>query len=278
MNNTGIKWTKKTWNVWSGCDKVSPACKFCYAERIAESKSGTPAFPNGFGLTMRKHKLNEPFKLKEASMIFVNSMSDLFWEKVSDQDIEEVIEVIRQTPQHQYQALTKRPERMRDFFRTREVPDNLWLGVSVESKKYVYRIDILREIDAPIKFVSAEPLLEPLRTDFAGIDWVITGGESGTHLVNNDIAEKRGLTMRTSKGWVVMEERKDWIREIRDNCIANDIAFFHKQWGGYKDTATGNDLDGRKWEEFPRYYNEETGRWDDRTKAARGSIPQDQAA
>lgn len=284
MNKTGIKWTKLTWNVWSGCDKISPACKFCYAERIAEAKAGTKAFPNGFGLTMRKHKLREPFQQKDPALIFVNSMSDLFWEKVTDRDIEEVVEVIRATPQHQYQALTKRPERMAEFFKTREVPSNMWLGVSVESPKYTTRIETLRGIDAEIRFISAEPILEDLGLlDLSGISWLISGGESGNHLTDYETARKRGLVFRHPKeGWTIFEDRKDWIRSLRDQCTENAVAFFHKQWGGYKDTCCGNDLDGVKWEEFPRYHDEERGEWFERDQffgqAARGVLSESQAA
>lgn len=257
MNQTGIIWTEKTWNPMSGCQKISQGCKYCYALTLAEQKRGTAAFPNGFDLTIRPHKLNEPFKLKEPTLIFANSMSDLFWDKVPNDYRHKIVDVIEQTPQHEYQVLTKRPDIMLAFSKERKLPPNFWAGTTIEDNKVKDRLYYLQQIDAEIKFISAEPLIGPLDfdpDDLDGISWVITGGESGSHLWNGEVCEKRGLVRynRTLKKWEAREDRADWIRSIRDFCIDRNVKFFHKQWGGSYPEAAGRELDGRFWTEIPR--------------------------
>jgi len=250
MNTTAIKWTTLTWNPFSGCDKESPGCGFCYARRLAEDKRGTRAFPNGFDLTVRLHKLKEPFMLREPSRVFVNSMSDFFWEKVSDALRAAVIEVIRATPQHQYQILTKRAENMVRFAEQHPLPPNFWAGVSIESQDYASRVDLLRQVNVPIRFLSAEPLLGPLSLDYHGINWVIAGGESGPHLIDPKYAH-RALVEAVDGKWRPRAERMDWVRRIRDEALAGGARFFFKQWGGPKSSSGGNVLDGRVWEQLP---------------------------
>ncbi len=255
MNETGVIWTEKTWNPMSGCQKISAGCKWCYALTLAEQKRGTASFPNGFDLTIRPHKLKEPFKLKEPTMIFTNSMSDLFWDKVPNDYRHQIVDVIEQTPQHEYQVLTKRPEAMLAFSKERKLPPNFWAGTSIENAKSLHRLETLKQVDAEIRFVSFEPLIGQLgMLDLSGIQWAITGGESGSHMWKAEECEKRGLAFydRTVKTWFPREDRMDWIREIRDSCIAHGTKFFHKQWGGSYPEAAGRELDGRFWSEFPR--------------------------
>lgn len=254
MDKTGIIWTEKTWNPMSGCQKVSQGCKFCYAETIAKNYSGK-AFPNGFDLTYRPHKLVEPYKWKEPTLCFVNSMSDFFWEKVSDEYRDKMMKVIIENPQHEFQVLTKRPEVMRSYFSKRKVPANFWCGVTVEDKYSLHRIDILREIDAEIRFVSAEPLIGSLDgLDLSGIQWIITGGESGNHLWKEKYQQSRALVMydKSKKHWEVKKEAAQWIRDILSESRRCDTDFFHKQWGGNYPEAAGRTLDGKTYNEFPR--------------------------
>lgn len=255
MNNTSIGWTEKTLNVWSGCNKVSPGCKFCFAKTLAERFSGTKAFPNGFDLTVREHRITEPYKLKKPTLIFVNSMSDFFLESVPDELRDRVVDAIEQTPQHQYQVLTKRPDAMLRYSRRRKLPDNFWAGVSVETQCFTRRVDILREVDAKIRFISAEPLLSPLTLNLDGIHWVIAGGESGHHLSDSEIRAKRALVDYDSKNkkWRPRQDRYYWITALRDHCLEAKVAFFFKQWGGANSKSAGNTLDDRKWEDFPRF-------------------------
>lgn len=252
MNDTKINWTELTWNPMSGCTMLSEGCKYCYALTLAENKRGTAAFPNGFDLTIRPHKLKEPFKIKEPSLIFVNSMSDLFWEAVPDAYRHQIVDVIEATPQHQYQVLTKRPENMLAFSKTRKLPANFWAGTTVENNRVAHRIDILRQIDAEIRFISAEPLIGELTADLSGIQWLISGGESGTHLANEKICMKRGLVMKVFGKWVPRPDRKDWIRRLRDDCLRYNVAYWHKQWGGVRPHSAGREVDGRTWNDIPR--------------------------
>jgi protein gp37 len=251
VNETGIIWTEVTWNPTTGCKLITPGCAFCYAKTIAEGRGGT-AFPNGFGLTLRPHKLREPLKLKEPSLIFVNSMSDLFWDEIPDAYRDKVLDVIEQTPQHQYQVLTKRPAVMLRYSRRRALPPNFWAGVTIESQKYADRADVLRQVKAEIRFVSAEPLLSPLALDYAGLHWLIAGGESGLHLFKPRLRLARGLAVYHDKRWAPREDRADWIRQLRDDCVRARVAFHFKQWGGHTSKSAGRTLDGRTWEEFPR--------------------------
>ncbi|HPP29053.1 MAG TPA: phage Gp37/Gp68 family protein [Phycisphaerae bacterium] len=251
MNKTAIAWTEKTWNPTTGCRKVSPGCAYCYACAIAEQKRGTPAFPIGFDLQLRRHKLTEPTKIKTPSLIFVNSMSDLFWEDIPDDYRDQVFDTIESTPRHTYQILTKRPENMLRYSRRRALPDNVWVGVTVESQPYIDRVDVLRQVRAAVRFVSLEPLLSPINMDFAGLDWCIVGGESGLHLRDPQVARKRSLAEQVNGKWQPRRDRESWVRDIKDACELNSVAFFFKQWGGARPTSAGCLLDGREWKAYP---------------------------
>lgn len=253
MNDTAINWTNYTWNPASGCTQVSEGCKYCYALTLAENKRGTRAFPNGFDLTIRPHKLDEPFKLKTPSLIFVNSMSDLFWDAIPDSYRHQIVDVIEATPQHEYQVLTKRPEAMLEFSQRRRLPGNFWAGTTIEGERTAFRLDILKQVQAEIRFLSIEPMLHDWPApDFSGIQWVITGGESGSHLSDPRIAERRALVEKVNGKWQPRADRVDWVRHIRDACQISKTAFWHKQWGGPTPKSGGRELDGRTWDEFPR--------------------------
>lgn len=238
MSASKIEWTDETWNPVTGCVKISPGCKNCYAEKFAERFRGVAGHPyeGGFDPQLRPERLEHPFRWRTPRMVFVNSMSDLFGEFVPDEYIDQVFAVMRRTPQHTYQVLTKRALRMREWTQTCRwltSATNIWLGVSVEDRKYgLPRIEELRQAVAAIRFLSIEPLLEDVgKLDLTGIDWVIAGGESGPRARPVDIA---------------------WVRGIRDQCGEQGVAFFFKQWGGVRKHATGRVLDGRTWDEFPR--------------------------
>lgn len=267
MNKTAIIWTEATWNPMSGCVEASEGCKFCYAKTLAEQKRGTAAFPHGFDLTIRPHKLSEPRKLKQPSLVFVNSMSDLFWEAIPEDYRDQIVDVMEDTPQHQYQVLTKRPDVMRDYSKRRPLPDNVWAGTTIESDRLAWRADVLREVRASLRFVSAEPLLSGLPSlNLGGIDWLITGGESGFHLSDAETRARRGIVERADGRWAPTARGIAWVRDLRDRCIAHGTAFLHKQWGGPKSHSGGRVLDGRTWDEFPRY--PEGGEWVNRHHAA----------
>lgn len=236
-----IEWTEQTWNPIVGCTKISAGCKHCYAETLARRlrAMGTPGYENGFALTLLPERLDEPLRRKKPTVYFVNSMSDLFHDKVPDVYIEQIVEVMRCTPQHSYQVLTKRAARMARFFRERAVPDNAWLGVSVENRRHgVPRIDYLRGIQAKIRFLSVEPLLEDVgELDLTDIHWVIVGGESGP--------KARPMA-------------PEWAESVRLQCHAQQVAFFFKQWGGWgadgkrrAKSKNGRLLNGRTWDEMP---------------------------
>lgn len=230
---SSIEWTESTWNPLTGCTKISPGCKNCYAERMAKrlQAMGQPNYANGFDLTLHDHVLNLPLSWNKPQMIFVNSMSDLFHEKVSVGFIQKVFEVMRGASWHTFQVLTKRSDRLRDISPSIDWPQNVWMGVSVENQKYIQRIDDLRLTQAKIKFLSLEPLLGPL-TDLTlnGINWVIVGGESGP-------------------GARQMEE--EWVLEIRDRCLQARVPFFFKQWGGFNKKKNGRLLQGQTWNMLP---------------------------
>ena len=232
-DRSAIEWTESTWNPVTGCTKVSPGCKHCYAERMAKrlQAMGQPNYANGFQLTLHDHVLQAPLKWKTPRIIFVNSMSDLFHEDVPLDFIQQVFTVMHQAHWHQFQILTKRSERLAELAARLRWSPNIWMGVSVETARYQYRIDHLRETPAHIKFLSLEPLLGPLpRLALQGIDWVIVGGESGPG---------------------ARPMKKSWVIEIRDRCIATQTPFFFKQWGGVRKKKTGRELDGRTWDEMP---------------------------
>lgn len=236
-----IEWTEQTWNPVTGCTKVSPGCKHCYAETMSKrlQAMGAPGYRNGFELSLMPERLEQPLLRRKPTMYFVNSMSDLFQDEIPEEYIDRVMEVISSTPQHTYQILTKRSENMSSYFSSRKVPNNAWLGVSVEDKKYGKpRIHDLLSIDARIRFLSIEPLLEDLgRIRLRGIHWVIVGGESGS----------RARPMK-----------EEWAINIRNQCIKSGAAFFFKQWGAWgsdgkqrNKKANGRVLDGKIWDMIP---------------------------
>ena len=225
-----IEWTDATWNPVLGCTKVSPGCKHCYAETFSERFRGTPGHPfeQGFDLRLVPHALDRPRRWKRGRLIFVNSMSDLFHDQVPDDYIAQVFAVMESCPQHRFQLLTKRAERLEQLAPSLPWPSNLWMGVSVETQKYRSRIHALQRVPAAIRFLSLEPLLGPL--PLKGIDWVIVGGESG----------RRPRPMSA-----------DWVRSIQRQCARADVRFFFKQWGGRNKKAAGRELDGREWNAMP---------------------------
>lgn len=230
-DHSAIEWTEATWNPTSGCTKVSPGCDRCYAERVTHRFPKT--FPNGFNLTVRTDALDVPLRWKRPRVIFVNSMSDLFHKDVPDSYLQLVFDVMRRTPQHTYQILTKRAERLARAAARLPWPENVWMGVSVESQDYVWRMDYLRRVPAAVRFVSAEPLLGALpQLNLSGIHWLIAGGESQSGC--------RRAELR-------------WFRDLRDQCIENAVAFFLKQLGGHPSKRGGDEavLDGRRWTQMP---------------------------
>jgi protein gp37 len=236
--HTGIEWTDKTWNPTTGCNKVSPGCLHCYAEAI--TKRFPNNFKNGFDLTLHEERLAEPLKWRTPSRIFVNSMSDLFHEDVPLDFIKKVFQVIHQTPQHIYQILTKRPERLLELSPHLEFHQNIWLGVSVENQNYVNRVELLRQVPANVRFLSCEPLLGELKLDLTDIHWVIVGGESG----------QKHRPMKI-----------EWVEDIRNQCQAAKVAFFFKQVGGRTSKAGGRLLDGRIWDEMPDSWKQHQKKW-----------------
>ena len=231
--NSHIEWTDATWNPVTGCTKISPGCKYCYAERIANrlQAMGQPNYANGFELTLQPHMLELPLKWRQPRRVFVNSMSDLFHKDVPLTFIHKVFSVMGRADWHQYQILTKRSDRLLEISPFLRWEPHIWMGVSVESQDYVFRIDHLRRTGAQVKFLSLEPLLGPLRKlNLQGIDWVIVGGESGPG---------------------ARPMKSDWVREIRDQCLQADVPFFFKQWGGAVKSRAGRLLDGRTWDDMP---------------------------
>jgi protein gp37 len=229
-----IEWTESTWNPVTGCTKVSPGCKHCYAERLAKRlrAMGQPNYANGFDLTLHRHALERPLQWRKPQVIFVNSMSDLFHAEVPIDFIEEVFAVMRRAHWHTFQVLTKRGSRLAEVAPKLDWPPNVWMGVSVERSDYVHRIDELRTVGAAVRFLSLEPLLGPLASlNLRHIDWVIVGGESGPGARRMDPA---------------------WVTGIRDQCVAADVPFFFKQWGGTNKKKTGRVLNDRTWDEMPR--------------------------
>ena len=228
-----IEWTESTWNPVTGCTKISPGCKHCYAERMAKrlQAMGQANYADGFRLTLHEHVLEIPLRWKKPQVIFVNSMSDLFHQGVPANFIERVFSVMAAAHWHTFQVLTKRAGRLVQMDRLLPWHDNIWMGVSVETLDYRPRIDDLRSTSALVKFLSLEPLLGPLPgLELDGIDWVIVGGESGPRARPIDPA---------------------WVRDIRDQCISAGVPFFFKQWGGVQKKRNGRELDGRTWDEMP---------------------------
>lgn len=250
MNNTSILWTEKTWNPVTGCQPVSAGCAHCYARTVTQRFR--QHFPRGFRLHLHPERLLAPMQIRQPALIFVNSMSDLFWEQIPLEFIDRVVDVIEATPRHTYQVLTKRPGRLLEYARTRPLPANFWAGVTVENQATRGRLDVLRQIPAAVRFVSIEPLLEPIAGDFHGIDQVIVGGESGAHLLDPRTRGERALVdYGPDKRWTPRPQRMPWVRELRDQAKACGAAFLFKQWGGLRPDSGGRTLDGRTWDEFP---------------------------
>ena len=233
MARSAIEWTESTWNPVTGCDKISPGCKHCYAEVMARrlKAMGQPNYRHGFQVTLQPQMLERPLSWRRPQMIFVNSMSDLFHEDVPLQFIERVFDVMRRASWHTFQVLTKRSDRLEELAGHLAWPANVWMGVSVERQDYAFRIDHLRRTPARTRFLSLEPLLGPLPDlDLKGIDWVIIGGESGPRARP-------------------MEEA--WVLDIQQQCGRSHVPFFFKQWGGRNKKRAGRTVKGRTWDEMP---------------------------
>ena len=234
MARSAIEWTESTWNPVTGCTKISPGCKHCYAERMAKRLQGMGQanYANGFQHTLQPHMLELPFSWKKPQTIFVNSMSDLFHKDVPLVYIQKVFDVMRRAGWHRFQVLTKRAGRLAQLGASLEWAPNIWMGVSVETEKYCSRIDDLRRTGARLKFLSLEPLLGPLPDlNLEGMDWVIVGGESGPKARPMDPA---------------------WVTDLREQCCHAGVPFFFKQWGGNNKKKAGRELEGRTWDEMPR--------------------------
>ena len=232
--HSSIEWTDVTWNPVTGCTKISHGCKHCYAERMAKRlrKMGVEKYRDGFAINVHESVLNDPLKWKQPRFVFVNSMSDLFHRSVPAAFVERVFDVMGRAPQHRFQVLTKRPSRVAQIEERLHWTPNIWLGVSIETERWMGRLATLKGTSAHVKFLSLEPLLGPLpNIELDGIDWVIVGGESGP-------------------GARPMEA--DWVRDIRDQCESSGVPFFFKQWGGVFKKRTGRTLDNREWNQMPR--------------------------
>jgi protein gp37 len=233
MARSAIEWTDSTWNPVTGCTKISPGCKHCYAERMAKRlhAMGQPNYKQGFQVSLHERTVVLPLTWKKPQAIFVNSMSDIFHEDVPEVFIHRIFDTMAKAPWHIFQVLTKRAERLEAVGQNLKWPANVWMGVSVEARDYLHRVNHLRSIGAQVKFISFEPLLEGLgKINLQGIHWAIVGGESGP----------RARTMD-----------KEWVVEIRDECKTAGVPFFFKQWGGTNKKKTGRLLDGKTWDEVP---------------------------
>jgi len=236
-----IEWTDATWNPVTGCTKISPGCKHCYAERMAHRLQlmGQSNYRNGFEVTLQPQMLERPLQWKAPKRIFVNSMSDLFHERVPEEFILRAFEVMEQAHWHVFQVLTKRSKRLAELGPRLPWPANVWQGVSVENARYTSRVDDLVKVPAAVRFLSVEPLLGPiLALPLDGVHWVIVGGESGPR--------HRPV-------------REEWVRDIRNQCAHAGVAFFFKQWGGARSKSGGRLLDGRAWDEMPARTNGAAG-------------------
>lgn len=233
MAQSSIEWTEMTWNPTTGCTKISAGCKFCYAEVMTRrlQAMGIEKYKDGFDVRIHEDALDIPYTWRGSKIVFVNSMSDLFHPEIPFEFIEKVFQVMNDTPQHTYQVLTKRADRLFQLHDKLNWTSNIWMGVSVENEKVVDRIDFLRETNAKVKFLSCEPLIGPLSAmDLTNIDWVIVGGESGRKA-------------RPIQEW--------WVWDIRQQCQEQGVAFFFKQWGGVNKKKTGRELGGRTYDEMP---------------------------
>ena len=240
MKTTKIEWTEQTWNPSVGCNKISAGCKHCYAETMARrlKAMGTKGYENGFEFTILPERLEQPLKIKKPTKFFVNSMSDLFHEKMPFSYLDMIFDVIERTPWHTYQILTKREKIMAEYFAGKTLPKNVWLGVTVENSKTKYRIDYLRKVEAAIRFISMEPLLEDIGIlNLENIHWVIVGGESG-------------ISARPMQ--------QEWVIKIKEQCKQQNVAFFFKQWGTWgadgikrNKKENGRKLNGEIYDEYP---------------------------
>jgi len=238
MKESKIQWTGSTWNPTTGCSKVSSGCAHCYAEKWSNNmmRMGKPKYKDNFKVTCHEFELNKPYTWKKGKLIFVNSMSDLFHEEVPLEFIKKVFKTMNDNPRHTFQVLTKRAERLLELSGELFWTDNIWMGVSVENEKVVDRIDYLRQTPAKVKFLSCEPLLGPLpNMNLEGIDWVIVGGESGSNF---------------------REMEESWAIEIRNQCDANSIDFFFKQWSGNSKKKKERLLDGKVYNAMPTIQSE----------------------
>jgi protein gp37 len=237
-SNTGIEWTDKTWNPTTGCNKVSPGCRYCYAEALTERFP--QSFPQGFKLTLHPDRLEQPKKWRTPSRIFVNSMSDLFYKDVPFAYLQEIFAVMQETPWYIYQILTKRDENLAELASKLKWSENIWVGVSVENQQYTHRIDALRQVPSKVRFLSCEPLLGQLHLNLEDINWVIVGGESGY--------QRRPMN-------------PEWAKDILRQTRKAEVAFFFKQWGGHHSKAGGRILDGQVWDEMPAVWYEHINHW-----------------
>jgi len=230
---SAIEWTESTWNPVTGCSKVSPGCAHCYAETFSERWRGIAGHPyeQGFDLRIWPQRLDIPLRWRRPRMVFVNSMSDLFHENIPDEFIRRVFDVMVRADHHTFQVLTKRHERLVELAPDLPWPSNVWMGVTIENRRWVGRADYLRDVPAAVRFISAEPLLGPLEgLDLSDIHWLIAGGESGP-------GHRR--------------VREEWLTDLRDRCDAEGVAYFFKQWGGTRPKSGGRLLDGREYNAMP---------------------------
>lgn len=238
MSKSTIEWTELTWNPTTGCDKVSAGCKFCYAEIMAKrlQAMGLEKYQDAFAVRLHEYELAKPYRWKKPRMVFVNSMSDLFHEDIPVSFIQKVFQVMNECPQHIFQILTKRAERLAELSALLEWTPNIWMGVSVENQKTTHRITYLQKTSAYIKFLSLEPLLQNLPDlNLMAIDWVIVGGESG-------------------KG-KIRPMKLEWVIDIKQQCDAQNVAFFFKQWGGKNKKKAGRLLEGKEYNNLPSKIN-----------------------
>ena len=235
MAQTSIEWTELTWNPTTGCTKISDGCKFCYAETMSKrlQAMGIEKYKDGFKVRMHPETLRIPYSWKSAKVVFVNSMSDLFHEDIPLDFIKKVFKVMNENPQHVFQVLTKRAERLLNVHKELKWTHNIWMGTSVENEKVIDRINLLRKTGAKVKFLSCEPLIGPLENmNLKKIDWVIVGGESGHRPRKMEV---------------------DWVLDIQEQCAKAKAAFFFKQWGGRNKKAAGRLLNNQTYDEMPQY-------------------------
>ena len=233
MAQSKIEWTEMTWNPTTGCSKISKGCKHCYAETMSKrlQAMGNPKYKNGFEITLHPDTMKIPYSWRKPRIVFVNSMSDLFHEDIPFKYLQNIFHVMNDCSQHIFQVLTKRAEQLNRLQSRLYWGSNIWMGVTVESKEYEKRIDLLRKTNASVKFLSIEPMIGPTPAlDLTGIDWVIVGGESG---------------------FGARPIKKDWVLDIQEQCLQADVPFFFKQWGGVNKKKNGRILNGKTFDGMP---------------------------